>query len=70
MERLTVSIDPALLNTLKQQASAAGTSTSAYAARALRNEILRRQLTAEPPAEVAGWFDDAEADEPGVAGAA
>jgi hypothetical protein len=48
MERLTVSIDPALLDTLKQQADAAGTSVSAYTVRALRSALLREELRSLP----------------------
>jgi hypothetical protein len=40
---------------------------SAFVDRALRNETLRAQLASAPLPEVAGWLDDAEADEVGAA---
>lgn len=40
---------------------------SAFVDRALRNETLRAQLASTPLPEVAGWLDDAEADEVGAA---
>lgn len=73
MERVTVSIDSGLRDSAKRQADADGVSLSAFAARALRNETIRRQLAATPLDEVPGWLDDAEhdeADRPGQAGAA
>lgn len=72
MERVTFSADPELLDSAKRQAKGAGMSLSAYTARAVRNETLRRQVAAHTPLpEVPGWFDDAERDEiAGRAGAA
>jgi predicted transcriptional regulator len=71
MSRVTVSLPDDVRAALKQQADRGGLSESAFAARAIRNEVLRRQLEASgPPSEVPGWLDDAEHDEGDVAGAA
>lgn len=40
---------------------------SAFVDRALRNETLRAQLASAVLPEIAGWLDEAEADEAGAA---
>jgi hypothetical protein len=44
-----------------------GGNMSAFVDRALRNETLRAQLAARALPEIAGWLDDAEADQADVA---
>lgn len=61
--KVTVSLSQHTVDRAKEAARQAGTDFSAFADRALRNEILRQQLRTARLPELPGWLDDAEQDE-------
>ncbi|TDD97707.1 hypothetical protein [Actinomadura rubrisoli] len=59
-DEIQVALPAATVEAARAIAEAVGTSVGELAARGLRNEVLRRQLAADPLAEDDEWLDFAE----------